>query len=91
MVTERIHPAYSDPSLPSIQFRQAMFSNPNVAFNGDPVKFAEAMYRLACLEDPPLRLPLHHVTLEALREKGRHLVETADKWASWSEHVYLKE
>jgi len=70
---------------------RGMVSNPNIAFNGDPVKLAEAMYRLACLEDPPLRLPIHQVALEALRRRGRHLVDITDKWASWSEDICFKE
>ncbi|KAI6027324.1 hypothetical protein BKA83DRAFT_4227433 [Pisolithus microcarpus] len=90
MVTEPVHPAYNDSALPSSQLRNVM-SNPDAAFDGDPIKLAEAMYKLVYLEDPPLRLPLHHVTVEAFREKGRHLIDTADAWASWSEHMCVKE
>ncbi|KAL4073202.1 hypothetical protein V8B97DRAFT_2005856 [Scleroderma yunnanense] len=90
LFTEPVHPAYNDPSLPSMRNR-GLLANPNVVFNGDPNKFAEAMYRLAYLEDPPMRLPLHAATLEAFRSQGRHLIDTADKWASWSEDVCLKE
>ena len=60
-------------------------------FNGDPDKFAEAVYRVAYLEDPPLRLPIHPVSLAVLRRKGKQLLETADKWESWSEDVLMKD
>ncbi|KAL4073199.1 hypothetical protein V8B97DRAFT_196290 [Scleroderma yunnanense] len=90
MFTEPVHPAYNNPSLPSMQLR-GVLANPNAAFNGDPDKLAEAMYRLAYLEDPPMRLPIHPAALEAFRSRGRHLIDTADKWASWSEDVCLKE
>ncbi|KAI5986169.1 hypothetical protein EDD15DRAFT_2373473 [Pisolithus albus] len=90
MVTEPVHPAYNDPTLPSREFRN-MMSNPDAKFDGDPIKFAEAMYKLVYLEDPPLRLPLHHVTVEAFRKKGRHLIDAADAWASWSEDMCIQE
>ncbi|KAI6027326.1 hypothetical protein BKA83DRAFT_4227460 [Pisolithus microcarpus] len=90
MVTEPVHPAYNDPTLPSRGFRN-MMSNPDAKFDGDPIKFAEAMYKLVYLEDPPLRLPLHHVTVEAFRKKGRHLIDAADAWASWSEDMCVQK
>ncbi|KAI6122519.1 hypothetical protein EDD16DRAFT_1884308 [Pisolithus croceorrhizus] len=90
MVTEPVHPAYNDPTFPSIQLRN-MMSNAGATFDGDPIKFAEAMYKLVYLEDPPLRLPLHHIAVEAFRIRGRHLIETADAWASWSEDMYVKD
>ncbi|KAI6114066.1 hypothetical protein F5141DRAFT_1213195 [Pisolithus sp. B1] len=90
MVTEPVHPAYNDPTFPSIQLRN-MMSNAGATFDGDPIKFAEAMYKLVYLEDPPLRLPLHHIAVEAFRIRGRHLIATADAWASWSEDMYVKD
>lgn len=90
MVTEPIHPAYNDPVLPSMQLRNVM-SNTDTAFTGDPTKLAEAIYKLVYLEDPPLRLPLHNIAVKTLKEKGRHLIDTADTWASWSEDMYVKE
>jgi len=90
MITDPVHPAYTDPSLPTTQLR-SIFANPNPIFNGDPEKFAEAVYRVAYLEDPPLRLPIHRASLVTLREKGRELLETAQKWESWSEDVLIKD
>ncbi|KAF8836176.1 NAD(P)-binding protein [Paxillus ammoniavirescens] len=89
-VTDPVHPAYTDPALPTMQWR-ALFSNPNPAFNGDPDKFAEAVYNAAYLEDPPLRLPIHPRALAVFRNKGKKLIEAADKWESWSEDVLMKD
>ncbi|KAI6128776.1 hypothetical protein EDD17DRAFT_1739342 [Pisolithus thermaeus] len=90
MVTEPVHPAYDDPTLPSSEFRK-MMSNADAKFDGDPIKLADAMYKLVYLKDPPLRLPLHHMTVEAFRVKGRHLIDTADTWASWSDDMCVEE
>lgn len=68
-----------------------MFTAPDSVFDGDPDKFAEVVYRAAYLEDPPLRLPVHPASLVVLREKGKQLLETADKWQSWSEDVLIKD
>lgn len=89
-ITDPIHPAYTDPSLPTMRWR-GIFGSPGRVFNGDPDKFAEAVYRVAYLEDPPLRLPIHPVSLAVLRRKGKQLLETADKWESWSEDVLMKD
>ena len=90
MIMDPVHPAYTDPSLPTMQFR-SVFANPNPVFNGDPEKFAEVVHRIAYLEHPPLRLPVHTGSLVAIRMKGKQLLETADKWESWSEDVLVEE
>ncbi|KAI9568468.1 hypothetical protein HD554DRAFT_727204 [Boletus coccyginus] len=90
VISDPVHPAYTDPLLPTMQWRN-VFANPNLVFNGDPKKFAEAVYKVAYLEDPPLRLPIHPVALVALRKKGGELLETAQKWESWSEDVFMKD
>ncbi|KAN0074601.1 hypothetical protein V8E55_011650 [Tylopilus felleus] len=90
LITEPVHPAYTNPLLSSLQFR-GLFVNPNQVFNGDPAKFAEVVYKVAYLEDPPLRLPVHPMSLSVSRDKGKQLLETADKWESWSEGVLIKE
>ncbi|KAG9308868.1 hypothetical protein JVU11DRAFT_11327 [Chiua virens] len=90
LISVPIHPAYTGPSSPSMKWRE-VFSNLETIWNGDPVKFAEAVYKTTYLEDPPLRLPMHAVALEILREKGKHLLETAEKWESWSEDIVIKD
>ncbi|KAG9308869.1 hypothetical protein JVU11DRAFT_11328 [Chiua virens] len=89
-ITDPIHQAYTDPSLPTMKLRD-IFANSDPLFNGDPVKFADAVYKVAYLEDPPLRLPIHPGSLAVLRQKGKQLLETADKWESWSEDVLVKD
>ena len=90
MRADPVHPAYTNPLLPSMQMRR-IFENPNTTFNGDPEKIAEAVYKVASLEHPPLRLPIHPQALGVLREKGKHLLDAADEWESWSEGVLLKD
>ena len=60
-----------------------IFENPNTTFNGDPEKIPEAVYKVAYLEHPQ--------ALGVLREKGKHLLDAADEWESWSEGVLLKD
>ncbi|KAG6378066.1 hypothetical protein JVT61DRAFT_13748 [Boletus reticuloceps] len=57
-------------------------------YDGDPKKFARAMYQLAYMDDPPLYIPLHRVAIEAARTKGEELIQTAEEYASWSDDVY---
>ena len=61
----------------------ALFENTGPIFNGDPEKFADpAVYRVASMNDPPLRLSIRTEALAALKSKGKELLETADKWGS---------
>lgn len=86
------HPAYTSPSLPVTQYR-ALYNHPDGIehiFTGDPAKLAQLMLRLADLADPPARLPVHAVSLAAVRHKGEGLVKTVDEYASWSDDVYLE-
>ncbi|KAN0091001.1 hypothetical protein V8E55_004567 [Tylopilus felleus] len=84
-----IHAAYSDPGLPTRKTRSLYSSGLAVRrYDGDPKKFANAMYRLAHMDDPPLYLPLHRVAVEAAKVRGEGLVRTAEEYASWSEDVY---
>ncbi|KAH7924106.1 NAD(P)-binding protein [Leucogyrophana mollusca] len=89
-VIEPLHPAYRNPSLPTAAWRN-VFPNVKPYFNGDPDKFAAAVYRVAYLEDPPLRLPIHEASLASLRKKGRELLAAADKYESWSEGVIFQD
>ncbi|KAF9222900.1 NAD(P)-binding protein [Gyrodon lividus] len=89
-VVEPLHPAYTDPALPTMQIRSSGL-NPDSVFNGDPDKFAEVVYKLAYLEDPPLRLPIHPVAVAIVRRKGQELLEAADKGESWSEDVLIQD
>ena len=90
MIEQPVHPAYTNPSLLTVEVRR-LFANADSTFNGDPEKFAGLVYRAAYMEDPPLRLPVHTHSLAILREKGKQLLEIADKWESWSEDVLIKD
>ncbi|KAF8135586.1 hypothetical protein EV363DRAFT_1320990 [Boletus edulis] len=86
-----IHPAYADPSLPSRKIRNLYPGELAVrVHDGDPKKFARAMYQLAYMEDPPLYIPLHRVAIEAARTKGEELIQTAEEYASWSDDIYYR-
>ena len=86
-----IHPAYSDPDLPSRKTR-SLYPGELAArvHDGDPKKFGRAVYRLAYMDDPPLYLPLHRVAVEAAKAKGQELIQTAEEYASWSDDVYYR-
>lgn len=87
-----VHPAYTNPLLPTMKLRSILTGDAvDQLFNGDPDKFAVAVYKAAYLDDPPLRLPLHHLSVNIFREKGKQLLETAEKWGSWSEDILIKE
>jgi len=87
---EPIHHAYaSNPSLPSRKYRALYPGIEETSFTGDPAKFAELVYKLSRLDDPPIHLPLHKVSLESARKKGEAWLEAAEKWASWSDDVYF--
>ncbi|EIW82705.1 NAD(P)-binding protein [Coniophora puteana RWD-64-598 SS2] len=87
---EPVHPAYSDPSLPSRKYR-CLYPGAERFSDGDSDKLAEVMHRLANEEDPPFRLPLHRVAVAAAKRKGLGLVEAAEKYGGWSDDVYLDE
>ncbi|KAG2121363.1 hypothetical protein BD769DRAFT_1009181 [Suillus cothurnatus] len=91
-VTEPIHPAYaSNASLPTRAYRALYPGIGQTHFDGDPAKFAEVVYKLSRLDEPPVRLPLHRVALESARQKGELLLEAAEKWSSWSDDVYFRK
>ena len=79
LIKDPVHPAHTNPSLLTMQ-TCALFENTGPIFNGDPEKFADlAVYRVASMDDPPLRLSIHTEALEALKSKGKGLLKTADK------------
>ncbi|KAH7919579.1 NAD(P)-binding protein [Leucogyrophana mollusca] len=88
-VHEPLHPAYTNPSLPTVQWR-SMFPNVGQFFNGDPNKFAAAVFKVSSLENPPFRLPLHEKTVAAMKAKGAAFSALAEEFVSWSEDIYLR-
>ncbi|KAG9316467.1 hypothetical protein JVU11DRAFT_2503 [Chiua virens] len=80
---EPVHSAYQDPGLPTRKVRSAYLAGSvSRIFDGDPSKFARAMYRLAYMDDPPFYLPLHRVALQAAKTKGEGLIRTAEEYVS---------
>lgn len=91
-VTEPVHPAYtSNAFLPTRTYRALYPNIEETHFDGDPTKFAEIVYKLSRLDEPPMRLPLHRVALESARQKGELLLEAAEKWSRWSDDVYFRK
>jgi hypothetical protein len=85
-----IHPAYSDPNLPSRQLR-SMYPGAERFADGDINKFALRMHWLAQLDEPPFYLPLHRTALKAARNKSQKLIQAVEEYGSWSDDVYLDE
>ncbi|KAG1720814.1 hypothetical protein EDB19DRAFT_539188 [Suillus lakei] len=81
------HPAYTNPDLPGSKFREWASRN---AGDGDPDKAVVVMEKLTHLDEAPMRLPLHRFALSVGRAKAASLIETVDKYESWSEDVYIK-
>ncbi|KAF9232134.1 hypothetical protein BU15DRAFT_81565 [Melanogaster broomeanus] len=81
-------PAYADPQSPSSQIR-AYFSPESGAVDGDADKAVAAMEKLAHLDNPPLRLPLHKWTVAAIKEKIQKVLEEVQAYESWSNDLYI--
>lgn len=85
------HPAYTNPMLPSVVYREAILSsgrgetNPLYDAKGDAAKAVKALYRLSELPSPPLRLVLGKDVLEMCRAKAAALLKDVEEYASWSE------
>jgi hypothetical protein len=87
-MTEPVHPVYASNPFPTCKYRALYPGIEETHFDGGPAKFAEMVYKLSRLDDPPVRLPLHRVALEAARKKGVSFLGAAESWASWSDDVY---
>ncbi|KAI4090823.1 MAG: hypothetical protein L6R37_007828 [Teloschistes peruensis] len=57
------------------------------AQEGDPVKGAEAIYRLSLLKDPPLRVPLGSEAFDAMASKIKTYGETFRKFEDLARHT----
>ncbi|KAG2138416.1 NAD(P)-binding protein [Suillus bovinus] len=79
------HPAYTNPDLPSSQYRQFVASD-NI--DGDADKAVVAIEKLTHLDDVPMRLPLHRRVVVSAREKIKSLTEDVNNFESWSEDLY---
>ena len=84
-----VHPAYDNPELIGVKWRQAILQSqtqepdPMLEIKGDAAKAAGAIYRLSEVPAPPLRIPLGCVDLA--RGATKQFCEEIEEWASWSE------
>ncbi|PPR05038.1 hypothetical protein CVT24_010184 [Panaeolus cyanescens] len=83
-----VHPAYTNPELGGNKFRKWAVEQ---IVDGSPEKAAQIFIRLANLpvDEAPLRFPIHREAVESERIKARELLETAKKWESWSNNIYI--
>jgi NAD(P)-dependent dehydrogenase (short-subunit alcohol dehydrogenase family) len=68
--------AYAD----TVGARKTMIKDAAPHFAGDPRRVAEAVLRVAALDDPPLHLLLGRDVYEAYRAKLRDLTELVEAW-----------
>lgn len=81
------HPAYTKPTLPGNVLR-GYLENPQ-AEGSDPAKAMQKLYEFSSLSDPPIRFPIGEDAVDALRKKGKEYIDTAERFASWSENLQL--
>lgn len=76
------HAAYSNTQLPATQMRNAFFSvyEPD----GDARKGAEAFYKIALVDDPPLHFPIGEMAVLWTKKKAELLLAETAKYESWS-------
>lgn len=77
------HPAYSDPTLPSVALR-SFFQNTE-RYGRDPAKGVQRIYDLSLLPEPPLRFPLGPDAVDGVKSQVKLVEKDAEKYASWSE------
>ncbi|EIW74823.1 NAD(P)-binding protein [Coniophora puteana RWD-64-598 SS2] len=79
------HPAYAHPNMTGQHFFNVCADDE--FSDGDPYKAAVAMDKIARMDDPPLRLPLHKFSLGLVRNKLDVTTRELEKYASWSDDV----
>jgi NAD(P)-dependent dehydrogenase (short-subunit alcohol dehydrogenase family) len=80
-----IHPAYTNPSLPSTKGRE-FWQNPNVV-RSDPSKAAKGLYEFSKLEDPPVRWAIGKDAVEAIIKKAEEVLAQMRACASLSDDL----
>ncbi|KAI0775580.1 NAD-P-binding protein [Trametes elegans] len=82
------HPAYSNPALPSSQFRA---NKDNLPIKGDPRKAMQVVYDVAGFADPPLHLPLGKDCIAHARKRFEAFLEETKKYEYLSENLDVDE
>lgn len=90
MVRAPVHPAYTKPSLASVQMRGWLL-NKDLRIGGDPAKAVAKVYELSKLPDPPMRLALGKETVSTFRDVMKGIAADVDKYESWSEDLQLDQ
>ena len=65
-------------------FRQGI---ENMVIQGDPMKAVEAMFKIAGLENPPLRIQLGKDSVEAAKRRVASLKTETETYELWSEDL----
>ncbi|KAI0790751.1 hypothetical protein C8Q75DRAFT_806139 [Abortiporus biennis] len=86
--TYPVHPAYTKPSLSGHKVREWLNTVPE-SLQGDPVKAAQQIYRVANLPDPPIRLAIGKDAIESIRKSVNAMLDELDKYEDWSEDLVL--
>lgn len=55
---------------------------------GDPEKGAKLFYRVAGMDDPPFRLPLHPVTIHCAKVRIESIQKSVDEYVAWSDEIF---
>ena len=80
------HPAYAgNPDLPVAKWRRGEAS---VEWK-DTRRMMQMCYKVADLEDPPLRLVIGRDAVSAVREKIKKMTQMVDQYESWSKGLEL--
>ncbi|KIJ65280.1 hypothetical protein HYDPIDRAFT_27996 [Hydnomerulius pinastri MD-312] len=83
---ELVHPAYTDESLRS--WAQHGMATSGIV-NGDTTIAVTVMEKLVHLEDLPVHLPLHKLSINFAKQKVEQVLKETDAYESWSDDVYL--
>ncbi|RPD70015.1 NAD(P)-binding protein [Lentinus tigrinus ALCF2SS1-7] len=87
------HPAYTDDSSPTSIARKMLAelrSNGGVV-KKSPVKFAQRIFELSELPNPPARLPLGHDCIAMLKGQVAKLTKATEEYASWSDDLGFED
>ncbi|EIW52326.1 NAD-P-binding protein [Trametes versicolor FP-101664 SS1] len=80
------HPAYVKPTLPGSSMRAGWDS---FVLPGDPTKAAEALYRAASIQNPPLHLVLGKDAIALAKKEAAELQDTIARFEDWSNDLEL--
>jgi hypothetical protein len=80
-------PAYSA-DLEAGALRLAFERGDVTKIEADPVKAVKLFYRLSTLENPPSKLPLHPISIQASIDKAKKMQKEVEEYKSWSDEIF---